>query len=119
MPPRPKHSQQGIPSMTKKKVIVTETLTAEVLTEEDVFVIDGAEASAVNDVVEGTGGVAMAPGLAMGEGLMGAFHSAARAAGDATEAQTQAATLLEASTVKGVANLYTSSRVSKKQARRA
>jgi hypothetical protein len=88
------------------KVVVTETVTAEVVTEEECPCPQEPPSR-----FEAPPGIdlellGMAPGHSLGAGILGLFHSAALAAFDAANIQNQADTLLEASTVQGVTRLY-------------
>jgi hypothetical protein len=94
--------------MPPKKVYVTESLTAELVSPRDRGHSKTHSSSAVADAIAVTNtqvnGVAAA--MAMGTGMLAIFTSAAHAAHGATTAQSSATTVLEASTATGVATLY-------------
>lgn len=90
-----------------RKVVVTETVTAEVVTEEE-YPCSSEVAPAVFEASLGTGMelLGMAPGQSLGAGLLGLFHGAALAAFNASTAQNHADALLGACTVQGVNRIY-------------
>ena len=94
--------------MPPKKVVVTETLTAELVTPYEPRASKAHHHNAVADAISLTNAQVLgaAPAMAMGAGMLGVFSSAAQAAHGATIAQSSATTLLEASTASGVAAVY-------------
>lgn len=101
--------------MRPKKVTVTETVTAELITPQRPrrHEHDGERGhhhhgrAAVTDAIAVTNTLigGLAPALALGGGALAAFASAAHAAHGATTTQHSGTTLLEASTVTAVATL--------------
>lgn len=92
------------PRSAPRKLIVTETVVAEIVEEEaPPPQPDKARAAAASDEA---GTVGLAPGTALASGLMGMFQSASLAAMNSTQLQTQSVITLEASTTQGVIGIY-------------